>query len=70
MFNQKYWRSHDYRVKWRPVFYDLDFGLSGSQNLLYDYFNPVGVPSANGSFDGHEIIRRVGKRMRSGGSFL
>lgn len=49
MFNQKYWRSHDYRVKWRPVFYDLDFGLSGSQNLLYDYFNPVGVPSANGS---------------------
>lgn len=49
MFNQKYWRSHDYSVKWRPVFYDLDFGLSGSQNLLYDYFNPVGVPSANGS---------------------
>lgn len=25
MFNQKYWRSHDYAVKWRPIFYDLDW---------------------------------------------
>ena len=52
MFNQKYWRSQDYTVRWRPVYYDLDLALSSSsptRNILHSYFNEVGVPSQDGS---------------------
>lgn len=52
MFNQKYWRSQDYSMKWRPVFFDLDLGFSSSspsRNILKSYFNHEGVPSQDGT---------------------
>ncbi len=50
MFNQKYWRSQDYSLKWRPVFFDLDFGYcSLKNNPLAHFFNAEGVPSGDGS---------------------
>lgn len=51
MFNQKYWRSQDYRVKWRPIYYDLDFcgANSAKRNIMSQYFNENGVPSHDGS---------------------
>lgn len=48
MFNQKYWRSTDGKVKWRPVYFDLDFSLRGtdpSRSILSSYFTYEGVPS-------------------------
>lgn len=56
MFNQKYWRSQDYSLKWRPVFYDLDFGFrSFKHSILEHYFSDTGVPSADGSLTHFEI---------------
>ena len=57
MFNQKYWRSQDNTVKWRPIFYDLDFGFrnSASRDMLAQYFREDGVPSSNGSLTYFEI---------------
>lgn len=50
MFNQKYWRTTDYKVRWRAIFYDSDFALSSERgDVLGHYFNVVGVPSADGS---------------------
>ena len=50
-FNQKYWRTTDYRVRWRPLLYDLDLILSSgsTRNIAYLYFNKGGTPSNNGS---------------------
>ncbi len=50
-FNQKYWRTTDYRIRWRPLLYDLDLILSSSasRNIGYLYFNKAGTPSHNGS---------------------
>lgn len=50
-FNQKYWRTTDYRIKWRPILYDLDLSFSSSENrnVAYLYFNKAGTPSNNGS---------------------
>lgn len=59
MFNQKYWRSQDYTVKWRPLFYDLDLGFSSSnpsRNILPNYFKPEGVPSQDGSLTNMDIF--------------
>lgn len=59
MFNQKYWRSQDYTVKWRPVFFDLDLGLSSfsaHSNLLPSYFKPEGVPSKDGSITNMDLF--------------
>jgi hypothetical protein len=59
MFNQKYWRSWDYAVKWRPIFFDLDFGLYGnspSRNILSSYFKVEGVPSQDGSLTNMDIF--------------
>lgn len=57
MFNQKYWRTTDYSVKWRAIFFDSDFAMSSSSgNLLYHYFNVNGVPSANGSLSQMDIF--------------
>ncbi len=58
MFNQKYWRSQDYTVKWRPVYYDLDLALSSSspsRNVLPEYFKAEGVPSQDGSLTNMDI---------------
>ena len=56
MFNQKYWRTTDYAVKWRPVFYDLDFAFKTSQrDMIGQYFNAEGVPSADSSLTYFEI---------------
>ena len=50
MFNQKYWRTTDYKIRWRAIFYDSDYALKTSNgNVLIHYMNVVGVPSANGS---------------------
>lgn len=50
MFNQKYWRAQDYSLKWRPVFYDLDFGFSSLRHsTISHFFSQDGVPSANGT---------------------
>ncbi len=59
MFNQKYWRSQDYAVKWRPVFFDLDLGFSASnpsRNILPEYFKPEGVPSQDLSITNMDIF--------------
>lgn len=59
MFNQKYWRSQDYSVKWRPVFYDLDLAFSASnptRNILPSYFKTEGVPSQDGSLTNMDIF--------------
>jgi hypothetical protein len=59
MLNQKYWRSWDYAVKWRPIFFDLDFGLYGnspSRNILSSYFKVEGVPSQDGFLTNMDIF--------------
>ena len=58
MFNQKYWRSQDYTVRWRPVYYDLDLALSSSsptRNILPNYFNAEGIPSQDGSLTNMDL---------------
>lgn len=56
MFNQKYWRTTDYAIKWRAIFFDSDFALSSADgNVLSNYFNVKGVPSANGSLSQMDI---------------
>ena len=56
MFNQKYWRTTDYAVKWRPVFFDLDFAFKTAQrDIIGQYFNVNGVPSADKSLTYFEI---------------
>lgn len=56
MFNQKYWRTTDYAVKWRPVFYDLDFAFkTAERDMIGQYFNAKGVPSADQSLTYFEI---------------
>lgn len=67
MFNQKYWRSQDYAVRWRPVYYDLDYALSSSsptRNILPSYFNPAGIPSQDGSLTNMDLY--VGLRKNKG----
>ncbi|MGI6193638.1 MAG: CotH kinase family protein, partial [Christensenellales bacterium] len=55
-YNQKYMGSTDGSMKWRPVFYDLDFALSGnssSKNVFGLFFRQevvyVGVPDEQGN---------------------
>ena len=56
MFNQKYWRTTDYAVKWRPIFFDLDFAFKTAQrDMIAQYFNVNGVPSADKSLTYFEI---------------
>ncbi len=56
MFNQKYWRTTDYAVKWRPVFFDLDFAFkTASRDMIGQFFNKDGVPSNDGSKTFFEI---------------
>ncbi len=56
MFNQKYWRTTDYTVKWRPIFYDLDFAFkSYTRDIVGHFFSADGVPSADGSLTYFEI---------------
>lgn len=52
MFNQKYWRTTDYKIRWRPILYDMDMALdwnSRNGNMMHNYFDLSGTPSANGS---------------------
>ena len=56
MFNQKYWRTTDYGLKWRPVFFDLDFAfVTATRDIIGQYFNPNGVPSVDQSLTYFEI---------------
>jgi spore coat protein CotH len=56
MFNQKYWRTTDYALKWRPVFYDLDFAYkSVTRNMIPNFFDPDGEPSLDQSRTYFEI---------------
>lgn len=68
MFNQKYWRSQDYAVKWRPIYYDLDFALDAVSNIRRDiipsYFDEDGVPSNDGSLTHMNIY--VGLNQNAG----
>ncbi len=51
-FNQKYWRTNDYKLRWRPILYDLDycfFSSGADRNMAHLYFNKDGTPSHNGS---------------------
>ncbi len=49
-FNQKYWRTTDYKIRWRPILYDLDYILGNANgSIAHRYFNSEGTPSANGS---------------------
>lgn len=60
MFNQKFWHSQDNTVKWRPVFFDLDWGLneasSVKRNLLPAYFSVDGIPSRDGSVTNLDVF--------------
>lgn len=57
MFNQKYWRTTDYAVRWRAIFYDSDFALTSAMgDVLHCYFDPKGVPSANGSLSQMDLF--------------
>lgn len=52
MFNQKYWRTTDYQLRWRPILYDMDYAAreeSINGNMMHKYFDISGEPSANGS---------------------
>ena len=62
MINQTYWRAQDYSIKWRPVLFDLDYGLYGNdyqqeykKDILGRYFDEDGVPSADGSLTNMDI---------------
>lgn len=56
MFNQKYWRSQDGAVKWRPVCFDQDFMFSSySRNIMNYFFMENGVPSNNGTTSNMDI---------------
>ena len=56
MFNQKYWRTTDYKLKWRPVYFDLDFAfVTATRDIIGQYFNPNGVPSFDQSLTYFEI---------------
>ena len=43
-FNQKYWRTTDYKIKWRPILYDLDYCfMSGAtRDIMHLYFKKEG----------------------------
>lgn len=60
MFNQKFWHSKDNTVKWRPVFYDLDWGMNEEssirRSLFKAYFSEEGIPSANGSLTNLDVF--------------
>jgi len=56
LINQAYWRAQDYSVKWRPILFDLDYGLYGNdyqqeykKDILARYFYENGVSSADGT---------------------
>lgn len=50
LFNQKYWRTQDYSIRWRPILYDLDFAFgSSTRNIMHNYWDYGGTPSHNGS---------------------
>jgi len=62
MFNQKYWRSQDYAIKWRPVYFDLDLSFSSvTRNLLTSYFTAEGVPSRDGTLTNMDIYVGLNK---------
>ena len=50
-FNQKYWRTVDYKIKWRPILYDLDYCFMSKydRDMMHVYFNKDGVAAAHGS---------------------
>lgn len=60
MFNQKFWHTKDNTVKWRPVFFDLDWGLneksSVKRSLFKAYFSKDGIPSNNGSLTNLDVF--------------
>lgn len=44
--NQSYWATHDYKIRWRPVFYDIDRCFTDGTSrydLFSRYFNKHGV---------------------------
>lgn len=71
MINQAYWRSQDYAVKWRPILFDLDYGLYGNEyqqsyekDILSKYFSETGIPSADKSKTFFEIY--IGLKKNAG----
>ena len=60
MFNQKFWHSKDNAVKWRPIFFDLDWGMnedaSVKRSLFKAYFSVEGIPSNNGSLTNLDVF--------------
>ena len=52
LFNQKQWNTSDYRVKWRPIYFDNDYSLGeGSLNagLIGTYMSFSGYTTKNGT---------------------
>ncbi|MCL2672499.1 MAG: CotH kinase family protein, partial [Clostridiales bacterium] len=51
MNNMKYWRTTDGQLKWRPIYYDLDYCFAGDINrsILPAYFNIAGVVGVEGN---------------------
>ncbi|MCL2694842.1 MAG: lamin tail domain-containing protein [Clostridiales bacterium] len=49
-FNQKYWRTTDYTIKWRPILFDNDYSMRNAvhANMIGRYFS-TGITSANGT---------------------
>ncbi len=47
-YNQKYTHTTDNSLTWRPMFYDLDFGLkNGSNSSAWAFFSPGGVTNTD-----------------------
>lgn len=52
LFNQKQWNTNDYKVKWRPIYFDNDYSLGeGSLNagLIGTYMSFAGYTTKNGT---------------------
>lgn len=72
MYNQKYWRTQDNVVRWRPVFFDLDFALktSGGTNVLGQYFIAAGVPSPDGTTSNMDVPVALRKNAKWRDEFI
>lgn len=52
MVNQKFWRTRDYSVRWRPLLFDLDWCMrfdDADRNKFQSYFNRDGSIAGDGA---------------------
>ena len=72
VFNQRFWRARDYSVKWRPILFDLDWGMRFSdpnRNSFARYFSPSPV-AGNGLVTHMDIFCALRKNQAWCDSFV